>query len=96
MQSLTSLFWFQCNVCGSWVQKLERKLKIAVAECHSYRQRMESALKLTDNLETEMQILKKVSLCVFLCVAMLHFLIISDVNLAEIPRTEQQCRHHER
>jgi hypothetical protein len=54
-------------------QKLERKLKIAVAECHSYRQRMESALKLTDNLETEMQILKKVALIVLPWCHVNHF-----------------------
>jgi hypothetical protein len=42
------------------IERLERKLKIAIAECHSYRQRMEGALKLSDNLEMELHALKKV------------------------------------
>lgn len=42
-------------------QRLERRLRIAVAECHSYRQRMESALKLAESLETELNAYKKVT-----------------------------------
>ncbi len=44
---------------AKYIEKLERKLKIAVAECHNYRQRMESALKLAETLESELEVFKR-------------------------------------